>query len=54
MTRGPYILAHAAMAGAFIFGLQHFVLKQSLESAGLWAAVFCIAAALLAWKQTKP
>ena len=33
---------------------QHFVLKQSLESAGLWALVFCIAAALLAWKQTKP
>ena len=54
MTRGPYILVHAAVAGVFIFGLQRFGLNQSLGTAGLWAAVFCVAAALLAWKQTKP
>ena len=53
MPRGLYILAHAAMAGVFIFALQHFVLKQSFETAGLWAAVFCVAAAALAWNQTK-
>ena len=53
MNRGFYILAHAAMAGVFIFALQHFVLKQSLETAGLWAIVFCAAAAGLAWHQTK-
>ena len=53
MNRSLYIAAHAAMAGVFIFGLQHWVLKQSLETAALWAVVFCAAAALLAWTQTK-
>ncbi len=53
MNRGFYILAHAAMAGVFIFALQHWALKQSLETAALWAAVFCVAAAGLAWSQTK-
>ena len=53
MTRGPYILAHAVMAGMFIFGLQRFVLQQSLETAGLWTAVFGVAAAVLAWTQTR-
>ena len=53
MSRNLYILAHAAMAAIFIFALQHFVLKQSLETAGLWAVVFCAAAAALAWNQSK-
>jgi len=53
MPRGLYILAHAAMAGVFIFALQRFVLKQSLETSGLWAAVFCAAAAALALNQSK-
>lgn len=53
MTRGPYILTHAAMASAFAFALQRYVLKQSLDTAMIWAVALGLAAALLAWKQTE-
>ena len=53
MTRGPYILLHAVAASAFVFVLQRYALSQSLETARIWAVVFGLGAALLAWKQTE-
>ena len=53
MTRGPYILLHGAAASAFVFVLQRFALNQSLETAPIWAVVFGLGAAALAWKQTQ-
>lgn len=44
---------HAAMAGVFFFVLQHFVLKESVETSLLWAAFFAAAAAILAWVQSR-
>ncbi len=44
---------HAVAAGAFFFILQHFVLKESVPVALLWAAFFACAAALLAWQQSR-
>ena len=48
-----YIALHALGAAAFIFVLNHFILKTELQSSLTWAAVFGGAAAFLAWQQTK-
>lgn len=53
MTRGPYIVLHAVAAAAFIFVLQFYGLKQSLETAVLWAIALGAGAAVLAWRQTQ-
>jgi hypothetical protein len=50
--RSAFVAAHTVAAGIFVFTLQYFGLKQSLDSSLLWAAVFAVAAAGLAWKQT--
>lgn len=47
------ILWHAAAAGAFFFVLQRFVLRESLNVSFLWAAFFAVAAAALAWHQSR-
>jgi hypothetical protein len=48
-----YILLHTAAAAAFIFLLQRYALRASLESALLWALTFGGCAAGLAYMQTK-
>lgn len=50
--RSVYVAVHTAAAGIFVFALQYLGLKQNLDSSLLWAAVFAVAAAGLAWKQT--
>ena len=48
-----YIVLHALLAAAFIFVLNHFILKTELQSSLTWALVFGAMAAGLAWQQTK-
>ncbi len=53
MPRGLYIALHACAAAAFIFWLQRYGLKQSVETASLWSFVLGAGAAMLAWRQTR-
>ena len=48
-----YVLLHTAVAAAFIFLLQRYVLNASLESSLLWALTFGCCAAGLAYSQIK-
>ena len=48
-----YIALHSAAATAFGFLFARFMLGQSLEMSLLWAAFFGVAAAALAWHQSK-
>ncbi len=48
-----YVGLHAVAAASFVFLLQHFILKASLESSLLWALVFGAAAAGLAYSQAN-
>jgi len=48
-----YIGLHAVAAASFVFLLQHFILKASLEASLLWALVFGVAAAGLAYSQAN-
>lgn len=53
MPRSVYIVLHAVAAAAFIYWLQLYGLKQSAETAALWASVLGVGAAMLAWRQTR-
>ena len=44
---------HAVAAGAFFFGFNYLTMHASLETSLMWAAVTAVAAALLAWTQSK-
>jgi hypothetical protein len=46
-----YVVLHAALAAAFGFVLNRYLLASSTETALLWAAAFGAAAAGLAWYQ---
>jgi len=48
-----YVLLHTAVAAAFIFLLQRYVLNAPLESSLLWALTFGCCAAGLAYSQIK-
>jgi hypothetical protein len=48
-----YIALHAAGGAVFGFALQYFALGASLEISLLWAALFGLGAAGLAWHQSK-
>ena len=48
-----YIALHAVGGAVFGFALQYFALGASLETSVLWAAAFGLAAAGLAWHQSK-
>jgi len=48
-----YIGLHAVGAAAFGFVLQYFALAATLETSVLWAAIFAVAAAGLAWHQSR-
>jgi hypothetical protein len=48
-----YVALHAAGGAVFGFALQYFALGARLEISLLWAAAFGLAAAGLAWHQSK-
>ena len=48
-----YIALHTAGGALFGFVLQYFALAASLEISLLWAALFGLGAAGLAWHQSK-
>jgi hypothetical protein len=48
-----YIALHSAGGAAFGFVLQYFALSATLETSVLWAVAFGVAAAGLAWHQSK-
>lgn len=49
-----YAGGHALAAGLFFFVLERYALDQTVEAAVKWAAFFAVAAALVAWSQTRP
>jgi hypothetical protein len=53
MKNWRYIALHAVTAGAFIFLLQRYGLKASLDSSLLWALTFGACAAGLAYMQSN-
>ena len=53
MKNWRYIALHTALAAAFIFLLQRYVLSASLESSLLWALAFGGCAAGLAYTQSN-
>ena len=53
MPRPLYIAVHATAAAVFVGALQYFALRQTVETSLAWAACFAVAAAALAWKQTR-
>ncbi len=53
MQKWGYVALHAAVAATFIFLLQRFALEASFDSSVLWAVVFGLCAAFLAYNQTK-
>jgi hypothetical protein len=48
-----YIALHTAGGALFGFVLQYFALAASLEISVLWAVAFGVAAAGLAWHQSR-
>jgi hypothetical protein len=53
MNKWLYIALHTAAAASFIYLLQRFFLSATQESSLLWAVVFGICAAMLAYKQSN-
>ena len=47
------VATHAAGAAAFFFVLQHYIMHETVETSLLWAGSLAVAAALLAWSQTR-
>ena len=48
-----FVAMHAALAAAFMFLLQRFVMNATQESSLLWALTFAVCAAGLAYKQAN-
>ena len=53
MKSWRYIALHTLTAAAFIFLLQRYGLNASLNSSLLWALVFGVCAAFLAYSQSN-
>jgi hypothetical protein len=53
LQRPIYILVHALAAGAFMFFLQTLALQAPTGTGLTWAVIFGLAAAMLAWHQSK-
>jgi hypothetical protein len=47
------VAMHAAIAAAFMFLLQRFVMNATQETSLLWALAFAVCAAGLAYKQAN-
>jgi hypothetical protein len=52
MSRPLYILAHTLASAVFMFVLQTVAFSASTETGLVWAIVFGLAAAGLAWHQS--
>jgi hypothetical protein len=48
-----FVAMHAALAAAFMFLLQRFVMNATQETSLLWALTFAVCAAGLAYKQSN-
>ena len=48
-----FVAMHAAVAAAFMFTLQRFMMNASQETSLLWALTFAVCAAGLAYKQSN-
>ncbi|MCK1733264.1 hypothetical protein IVA79_04660 [Bradyrhizobium sp. 138] len=48
-----FVAMHAAVAAAFMFLLQRFFMSASQETSLLWALIFAVCAAGLAYKQSN-
>jgi len=48
-----FVAMHAAVAAAFMFTLQRFMMNASQETSLLWALTFAVCAAGLAYKQAN-
>ena len=53
MNKWGFVAMHAALAAAFMFLLQRFVMNATQESSLLWALTFAVCAAGLAYKQAN-
>jgi hypothetical protein len=53
MPRPAYIALHALAAAGFVFLLQTVVLRTPIETGLIWALVFGLGAAGLAWHQSN-
>lgn len=53
VKKWSFVAMHAALAAAFIFLLQRFVMNATQETSLLWALTFAVCAAGLAYKQAN-
>ena len=53
VNKWGFVAMHAALAAAFMFLLQRFVMNATQESSLLWALTFAVCAAGLAYKQSN-
>jgi hypothetical protein len=53
VKRWGFVAMHAAVAAAFMFTLQRFMMNASQETSLLWALTFAVCAAGLAYKQAN-
>ena len=53
MKKWGFVAMHAAIAAAFMFLLQRFMMNATQESSLLWALTFAVCAAGLAYKQAN-
>ena len=53
VKRWGFVAMHAAIAAAFMFMLQRFVMNATQETSLLWALTFAVCAAGLAYKQAN-
>jgi len=53
VNKWGFVAMHAALAAAFMFLLQRFVMNATQETSLLWALAFAVCAAGLAYKQAN-
>ena len=53
VNKWGFVAMHAAVAAAFMFLLQRFIMNASQETSLLWALAFAVCAAGLAYKQAN-
>ncbi len=53
VNKWGFVAMHAALAAAFIFLVQRFVMNATQETSLLWALTFAVCAAGLAYKQAN-
>ena len=53
VNKWGFVAMHAALAAAFMFLLQRFVMSATQETSLLWALAFAVCAAGLAYKQAN-